>query len=118
MKVRTMQGSEAEGTAPGAGGRATARASLRALQERSIRARQRVDEMEFALAREAASVAAVLALRGLAFDPLTFVAVRILDAGLDVADPIQALDWLLEDGAVERSVALAAERLRGLEASE
>jgi hypothetical protein len=68
--------------------------------------------MEFALAREAACIGQVLARAGLDFDPLTFIATRILEASqAEEADPVDTLGFFVADGSIARSVALVAEAL-------
>jgi hypothetical protein len=85
---------------------------LRARQEREVAVRHSVAAMEFALAREAACIGHLLARAGLAFDPLTFIATRILEASeAEQADPVDTLGFFVEDGSLARSVELAAEQL-------
>jgi hypothetical protein len=89
--------------------------NLRARQEREVAVRHSVAAMEFALAREAASIGHLLARAGLAFDPLTFIATRILEASeAEHADPVDTLGFFVDDGSLARSVALAAEQLDAL----
>ena len=49
---------------------------------------------------------------GLDFDPLTFVALRIIEGSRDEhVDPVDCLNVLVEFGFLERSVALAVDLL-------
>lgn len=94
-----------EGLMPPLGGNGE---GLRARQERELATRHLVAVMEYALAREAVSVGLALEAAGLAFDPLTFVAMRVLEASVaEHADPAETLEWLVADGCLERTVALA-----------
>jgi hypothetical protein len=89
-------------------------AELRMSQERDIRTRHSIVELEIALATDAVHVGRALAEAGLAFDPLTFIASRILEVALsEDADPHGLLAWLVEDGSIERSVELALDGLDG-----
>jgi hypothetical protein len=89
-------------------------AGLRAEQERDIRTRHSIVELEVALATDAVHVGRALAEAGLAFDPLTFIASRILEVAVtEDADPRGLLAWLVEDGSIERSVELALDGLDG-----
>jgi hypothetical protein len=89
-------------------------AGLRAEQERDIRTRHSVVELEVALATDAVHVGRAFADAGLAFDPLTFIASRVLEIALaEDADPHGLLAWLVEDGSIERSVELALDGLDG-----
>jgi hypothetical protein len=91
----------------------------RARQERELDVRHAIAEMEFALAREAVHVGRALAELGLEFDPVTFVALRVLEVGsVERSDPIDVLSWLLDDGAIDRSVALAFGELEGLDGGD
>jgi hypothetical protein len=94
------------------GSSGTADWSERAKQEREVALRHSVVAAEFALASEAVHVGRALRELGLDFDPVTFVAVRVLDGGSgDAGDPVEALSWFVADGAIERSVAMAIEEL-------
>jgi len=63
---------------------------------------------EHALAREACSIARVFEAAGIAFDPLTFVALRVVEASdEDHVDAVECLELLVRFGFLERSVALA-----------
>ena len=89
-------------------------AGVREDQERDIRTRHSIVELEVALATDAVHVGRALAEAGLAFDPLTFIASRILEVALtEDADPHGLLAWLVEDGSIERSVELAVDGLDG-----
>jgi hypothetical protein len=85
---------------------------VRARQEQELALRHSMVEMEHALAREAIAVGRALSGAGLPFDPLTFIATRLLEGIVSVrAEPHDALAWLVGDGTLERSVALAVEGL-------
>jgi hypothetical protein len=91
-------------------------ADLRSWQEREIRTRHAIVELEATLATDAVHVGRALAEAGLAFDPLTFIASRVLQlADLEEADAYDLLVWLVDDGSIERSVELA---LEGLDADD
>ena len=85
---------------------------LRAKQERELAAAHSVAAMEFALADEAYHI--VLALRdaGLELDPLTLVALRVLEACVENdVEPVDFVQMLIERGSLARSVELAEDRL-------
>jgi hypothetical protein len=85
------------------------RAELRDWQEREVAVSHTLVEAEHALAFEAFVIGRVFTRSGLVFDPLTFIALRIIEASLDgPADPVDALNALADFGTVERAVALAA----------
>jgi hypothetical protein len=87
-------------------------ADLRSWQEREIRTRHAIVELEATLATDAVHVGRALAEAGLAFDPLTFIASRVLQlAELEEGDAYDLLVWLVDDGSIERSVELALEGL-------
>lgn len=87
---------------------------VRAQQERDLSVRHSLVAMEHALAREAIVVGRALSGAGLPFDPLTFIATRLLEGIVAVrAEPHDALAWLVGDGTLDRSVALAVEGLGG-----
>jgi hypothetical protein len=68
--------------------------------------------MEFALADEAYHI--VLALRdaGLELDPMTLVALRVLEACVEnEVEPVDFVQMLVERGSLARSVELAEDRL-------
>ena len=88
------------------------RADLRNWQEQSVATSHSLAVMEFALAREAATVGRALERFGLRFDPTTFVASRILDTVADeLVEPWPAFGELVNRGAVERSAAMARQLL-------
>ena len=85
---------------------------LRAQQERDLAVSYALATMEFALAHEAFHVGTTMREVGIGFDPLTFVALRILEAGADESvDPSELLATLTDSGTLERSVELATELL-------
>jgi hypothetical protein len=85
---------------------------LRARQENELAVSYALATMEFALATEAYHVGATLREAGLAFDPLTFVALRILEAGAaESVDPSDLLGALSDNGTLGRSVELATDLL-------
>lgn len=85
---------------------------LRALQERELATSYALASMEFALANEAYHVGATLREAGIGFDPLTFVALRILEASAaELADPSGLLSALADNGSLDRSVALTLDML-------
>ena len=86
-----MQGSEDNGCEPPE--------ELRARQERDLGAEYALASMEYALAREAFHVGATLRRAGIDFDPLTFVALRVLEVSVaELEDPLNALAELVEIG--------------------
>ncbi len=85
---------------------------VRARQERDLAVAYALATMEFALAHEAFAVGSTMRDVGLCFDPLTFVALRILEAGAaECVDPSDLLATLADNGTLERSVELAADWL-------
>jgi hypothetical protein len=87
--------------------------SLRGRQEREIVLGHSMTSAEHALAREACVLARTFERAGLAFDPVTFIATRIVEGSDDERiDPVECLELLVEFGFVERSVALTHEMLR------
>ena len=99
-----MQGSDDNGCEPPE--------ELRARQERDLGAEYALASMEYALAREAFHVGATLRRAGIDFDPLTFVALRVLEVSVaELEDPLNALAELVEIGSLERSVELATDLL-------
>ena len=91
---------------------------LRSLQENELAVSYALASMEYALAHEAFHVGSTMREAGIVFDPLTFVALRILEASERVRDrgsagPVQcarrqrltqpvvelATDWLAEEAA-------------------
>lgn len=87
-------------------------ARVRSLQEREIAVVHTLVDAEHALAREAVVVGRVLARAGLAFDPQTFIALRIVEGSVDGAvDAVDCLNLMLARGVIERSVAMTIEFL-------
>jgi hypothetical protein len=87
-------------------------ADLRSWQEREIRTRHAIVELEVTLATDAVNVGRAFTEARLAFDPLTFIASRVLElADSEDTDPYDLLVWLVEDGSIERAVELAVEGL-------
>ena len=85
---------------------------LRAQQERDLAVGYALATMEFALAHEAFAVGTTMRDVGLGFDPLTFVALRILEAGAaEYVDPSDLLSTLADNGTLERAVELASDWL-------
>jgi hypothetical protein len=81
---------------------------LRKSQEQEISLGFSLATAEHALAREACSIARVFEAAGIAFDPLTFVALRVVEASdEDHVDAVECLELLVRFGFLERSVALA-----------
>lgn len=67
---------------------------------------------EHALAAEAFAVGRMFERVGIAFDPITFVALRVLEGSLgSAADPIASLEELERLGLLERSVERAEQLL-------
>jgi hypothetical protein len=84
----------------------------RAQQERELAAAFALAEMEHALATEAFHVALMLRESGIELDPLTFVALRVLEACVaEQVDPSEAIDALVENGSLGRSVEIATDLL-------
>jgi hypothetical protein len=85
---------------------------LRRRQEGELAAAHALASMEFALAREAFHVGVALRAAGIEFDPLTFVALRILEASVaELGDPSSALTALAGNGSLGRSAELASDLL-------
>ena len=85
---------------------------LRQRQEREIALGHSLTTAEHALAREAYALGRTLERAGIAFDPLTFVALRIIEGSTDEhVDPLVCLITLVKFGFLERSVALAVDLL-------
>jgi hypothetical protein len=85
---------------------------VRARQERDIAVSFALATMEYALANEAFHVGSTMRDAGIGFDPLTFVALRILEAGAaESVDPSDLLATLADNGTLERSVELAEDWL-------
>ena len=88
----------------------TADDALRRRQERDIALGHSLTSAEHELAREAFVLGHTLERAGIAFDPLTFVALRIVEGSRDEnVDPVDCLNVLVKLGFLERSVALATD---------
>jgi hypothetical protein len=86
--------------------------ALRVRQEREIALGHSLTNAEYELAREAFVLGRTLERAGIPFDPLTFVALRIVEGSRDEdVDPVDCLTVLVAFGFLERSVALAADLL-------
>jgi hypothetical protein len=86
--------------------------AVRARQEREVAIAHSLDAAEHALVEEAYAVGEAFARVGIAFDPITFVALRVLEAAAnDTGDPLDCLEVLEELGVVRRSAERAAELL-------
>jgi hypothetical protein len=86
--------------------------ALRGRQEREIALGYSLTNAEYELAREAVAVGRTLKRAGIAFDPLTFVALRIVEGSRDEhVSAIDCLNVLMAFGFLERSVALAVDLL-------
>jgi len=86
-------------------GEAAADLPLRERQEREIALGHSLSRAEHQLAREASAVCRVFELAGLEFDPLTFVALRIIEGSADErVDPVECLQVLHRLGFFDRSV--------------
>jgi len=86
--------------------------ALRVRQEREIALGHSLTKAEYELAREAVAVGRTLSSAGIAFDPLTFIALRIVEGSRDEhVNPIDCLNVLMAFGFLERSVALAVDLL-------
>jgi hypothetical protein len=81
---------------------------LRAGQERELGTSYALASMEHALAREAFHIGVELRRAGIELDPMTFVALRVLEACVgELIDPSEAIGELVENGSLQRSVELA-----------
>jgi hypothetical protein len=86
--------------------------ALRERQEREISLGHSLTTAEHELAREAFTLGRTLERAGIHFDPLTFVALRIVEGSHDEhVDPVDCLNVLLAFGFLERSVAMAVDLL-------
>ena len=82
--------------------------TLRDRQEREIALGHSLTNAEHELAHEAFVLGRTLERAGIAFDPLTFVALRIIEGSrAEHVDPLDCLNVLVAFGFLERSVALA-----------
>jgi hypothetical protein len=85
---------------------------LREAQEDEIALGHSLTAAEHALAREAVSLGRTFERAGIAFDPLTFITLRIVEGSSnEYVDPVACLDVLVEFGFLERTVALAVDLL-------
>jgi hypothetical protein len=85
---------------------------LRGRQEQEIALGHSLTTAEHALAQEACTIGRTFERAGLAFDPLTFVVMRIVEGSDDERiDPVECIELLVELGFLERSVALANDLL-------
>lgn len=86
--------------------------TLRARQERLVALSHSLTVAEHALAREAVVIGRTFEQAGLAFDPMTFVVLRILEGTIaENADPVDCLRVLAALGLLDRSAAMAEELL-------
>jgi len=86
--------------------------TLRERQEREIALGYSLTNAEHELAHEAFALGRTLERAGIDFDPLTFVALRIIEGSRDEqVDPVDCLNVLVAFGFLERSVALAVDLL-------
>jgi hypothetical protein len=85
---------------------------LRDRQEQEIALGHSLTSAEHALAEEACSLGRMFHQAGIAFDPLTFVVMRIVEGSDDERiDPVECIELLVELGFLDRSVALANDML-------
>ena len=85
---------------------------LRMQQEKELAVSHALASMEYALAQEAYQVGSTMREAGIGFDPLTFVALRVLEVSVaEVADPSGLLTALVDNGSLDRSVEIATELL-------
>jgi hypothetical protein len=85
---------------------------LRDRQEQEISLGHSLASAEHALAQEACSLGRTFHQAGIAFDPLTFVVMRIVEGSDDERiDPVECIALLVELGFLDRSVALANDML-------
>ncbi len=84
---------------------------MRDRQERELSAQHRLAVAEHALVTEACVVGRAFAEAGIAFDPVTFVALRVLEGSVGIADPVESLDAFAQLGLVSRSAERARELL-------
>jgi hypothetical protein len=86
--------------------------SLRALQERELAAIYSLAATEYALGEEASRVVVALREAGLELDPLTLIALHVMEACLeDDVSPLTVVRILVERGSLARSVEIAAQHL-------
>jgi len=85
---------------------------LRALQEQELRAVHSLAAMEHALGEKASHVVVALREAGLELDPLTLIALHVMEACLeDDVSPLTVVRILVERGSLARSVEIAAQHL-------
>jgi hypothetical protein len=83
-------------------------AELRQSQEQEITLGHSLTAAEHALAHEACTLGRMFEAAGIAFDPLTFVALRIVEeSDREHVDPVECLELLVRFGFLGRSVAMA-----------
>ncbi len=86
--------------------------ALRSEQEREIALEHSLTSAEHAIAQEAISLARTFERAGIDFDPLTFVALRIVEGSEEEqVDPVECLEVLCRFGFVERAVTLTNDLL-------
>lgn len=86
--------------------------ALRARQERQVALSHSLTEAEHALAQEAFVVGRTFERAGIAFDPMTFVVLRILEGSIaEEADPVDCVRVLGAMGLLDRSAAMAVDLL-------
>jgi hypothetical protein len=86
--------------------------ALRERQEREIALGHSLTRAEHELAHEALVLGRLLEQAGIDFDPVTFIALRIVEGSHDEdVDPVDCLNVLAAFGFLERSVALAVDLL-------
>lgn len=86
--------------------------ALRAQQEQLVALNHSLTEAEYALAREACVVGRTFEQAGVAFDPMTFVVMRILEGSIaEEADPVDCVRVLGAIGLLDRSAAMATDLL-------
>ena len=86
--------------------------SLRRRQEREIALGYSLTSAEHELAREAFALARTFEEVGIVFDPVTFVALRIVEGSdAEHVDPVDCLSALVALGFLDRSVALTVDLL-------
>jgi hypothetical protein len=85
---------------------------VRARQERELNSAFALTSMEYALATEAFHVAVALREVGIELDPLSFVALRLLEACVaELVEPAEFIGLLVANGSLARSVEIATDLL-------
>lgn len=85
---------------------------VRARQERELTSAFALTSMEYALGNEAFHVAVALREVGIELDPLTFVALRLLEACVaELVEPAEFIGLLVANGSLARSVEIATDLL-------